>query len=114
VFALLAQALRHLRGATDAQERDFIAAFEQCIEGLEMREQDRGGFRADAGDARDVVDRVAAQRAAPRIADRYGTSSTRRSTSSSVSKCASSAAAVFAPMPGTPGMLSIASPVSAR
>src|SRR5690348_14412875 len=45
---------------------------------------------------------------------RKATSSTRASSVSSEPKCASNAAAPFAPMPGTPGMLSIASPVNAR
>src|SRR5690606_1157912 len=56
---------------------------------------------------------LAATEAAPRKR-RNGISSIRSSKASRVSKCDSNTAAVLAPMPGTPGMLSTASPHSAR
>src|SRR5690606_7648571 len=56
---------------------------------------------------------LAATDAAPRKR-RKGISSIRSSNASRVSKCDSNTAAVLAPTPGTPGMLSTASPHSAR
>src|SRR6185312_7160828 len=51
---------RHMR-ACPACSRNFADPLEQCIQAAEMGEQGRGGLRANAGYARDVVDRVAAQ-----------------------------------------------------
>src|SRR6185437_14135315 len=58
---MLAQLRRATGGAAQAQESHFVDALEQCIQAAEVGEQGRGGLRANAGYAGDVVDRVAAQ-----------------------------------------------------
>ncbi len=59
---MLAQPRRATGRAAQAQEGDFVDAFEQDIQAAEVGEQGRGGLGADAGHAGDVVHRVAAQR----------------------------------------------------
>ena len=62
MFALFAQARGHLRGAAQAQERHLVHARQQCVQRFEMRQQHRRRLAANAGDAGNVVDRVATQR----------------------------------------------------
>ena len=62
VLALFAQAHGQLRRPAQAQERHLVDPRQQGIQRLEMREQDCGRLRADAGDPRDVVHRVAGER----------------------------------------------------